>query len=165
MAVVKPASESAIRSSFINCSKGDAKRMNLPRNLSDQRWADLDFLGWTDPQAPQRRYLVAERDAALVSIALHAGNGNARKSNMCDICLTTHPGGGVVLMVAPKAGAPGRLGNTVGNYLCADLDCSLYVRQLKTSELGMRIEESTTVDQRIDRLRSRLYTFLDRVAA
>lgn len=38
--------EKDIRSSFVNCSKGEAKRLTVPRDLEARPWDDLDFLGW-----------------------------------------------------------------------------------------------------------------------
>ena len=55
---MEPLDERAIRSSFVNCSKGEASRIRMPSGLADQPWADLDFLGWTDPGAPLRALLV-----------------------------------------------------------------------------------------------------------
>jgi hypothetical protein len=55
---VQPLTEKDIRGSFVNCSKGEAKRMNVPRDLG---WETRDFLGWRDPGAPERAYLIAER--------------------------------------------------------------------------------------------------------
>ncbi|MFC7101058.1 FBP domain-containing protein [Nonomuraea rubra] len=60
----------------MNCSKGEAKRLGLPADLAEQPWQDLDFLGWRDPGAPDRGYMVAEReDGGLVGIALRAVKG------------------------------------------------------------------------------------------
>ncbi|MEK8106760.1 FBP domain-containing protein [Micromonospora sp. M12] len=61
-----PLTESAIRTSFVNCSRGEAKRLAVPKDLEMQPWDDLDFLGWRDPAAPQRAYLVAETDGKPV---------------------------------------------------------------------------------------------------
>lgn len=47
-----------IRSSFVNCSKGEASRLPMPTNLASTRWDQLDFLGWSDPGAPRTAYLV-----------------------------------------------------------------------------------------------------------
>ena len=58
--VVEPLTEQEIRAAFVNCSKGEAKRLHVPRELAGQPWTDLDFLGWRDPQAPDRAYLVAD---------------------------------------------------------------------------------------------------------
>ncbi len=59
-----PITERDLRASFVNCSKGDAKRLPAPRDLDDRPWEDLDFLGWTDPAFPGRGYLVVPRRTA-----------------------------------------------------------------------------------------------------
>ncbi|MFE3639099.1 FBP domain-containing protein [Streptomyces sp. NPDC059168] len=157
--------EQDIRNSFVNCSKGEAKRLAVPRDLGERPWGDLDFLGWRDPGAPDRNYLVAERDDGLVGIALRrptARSGLLHRS-LCSVCLTTHPGGGVSLMTARKAGPAGREGNSVGVYMCTDLACSLYVRGKKVPLSGGRFEESLTLEEQIARATGNLYAFLDRI--
>lgn len=126
---MKQLTEKEIRAAFVNCTKGEAKRLSVPRDLADHPWDDLDYFGWRDPQAPGRAYLVAELEGTVRALVLRSPghtSGQARRS-MCQICLTTHDGG-VSLMVAPKAGKAGQQGNSVGIYLCSDLACSLYVR-------------------------------------
>ncbi|MFF3463655.1 FBP domain-containing protein [Streptomyces sp. NPDC001984] len=155
--------EQDIRTSFVNCSKGEAKRLPVPRDLGERAWDELDFLGWRDPGAPDRSYLVTERRGQPVGVALRfpsARHGFLHRS-MCSLCLTTHPGGGVSLMTARKAGAAGREGNSVGVYMCTDLACSLYVRGRKVPESGMRIEESLTTEEQIARTVSNLSAFVD----
>ncbi|MFJ5557037.1 FBP domain-containing protein [Streptomyces sp. NPDC093250] len=157
--------EQDIRTSFINCSKGEAKRLAVPRDLDERPWGDLDFLGWRDPGAPDRSYLVTERQDRLVGVAMRfqpARRGFFHRS-MCSLCLTTHPRGGVSLMTARKAGAAGREGNSVGAYICIDLACSLYLRGLKETETGPRFEESLTLEEQIDRTRGNLFAFLDKL--
>lgn len=164
---MRPLTEQDIRSSFINCSKGEAKRLAVPRDLGERPWADLDFLGWRDPGAPDRSHLVTERDGRLVGVALRfqpAQRGFLHRS-MCSLCLTTHPRGGVSLMTARKAGAAGREGNSVGAYMCTDLACSLYLRGLKVPESGRRFEESLTLEEQIARTRGHLFAFLDTLRA
>ncbi|PJN29164.1 FBP domain-containing protein [Kitasatospora sp. CB02891] len=154
--------ESEIRAAFLNCSKGEAKRLNLPRELADQPWAELDFLGWRDPQAPDRAYLVTvldDRPQAVVLRSSSAATWQPRRS-ICSLCVTTHTGG-VSLLVAPLAGPAGRQGNSVGAYMCSDLACPQYVRGLR--ETGTRIHESLTREQRIERLRENLAGFLAKV--
>ncbi len=162
---MKPLTESEIRASFVNCSKGEAKRLNVPRDLSDRPWEDLDYLGWTDPQAPARRYLVADVDGATYGLVLRineASVGIARKS-MCSLCITVQSGG-VSLMVAPRAGRSGQQGNSVGTYICSDLSCSLDVRgRLQTGTPGMH--ETLDVDQRVERLVTNLESFVRRVTS
>lgn len=156
-----PLVESEIRASFVNCSKGEAKRIHLPRDLAEQPWSDLDYLGWRDPQAPARGYLVAEHDGGLCGIVLRAPQvGTARRSSMCSLCLTVRSGG-VSLMVAPRAGRAAQLGHTVGTYMCADLTCSLYVRGRLSSSAA--VHETLTVEQRVERLTVNLDAFVARV--
>ncbi|MGA5441675.1 FBP domain-containing protein [Streptomyces griseoincarnatus] len=157
--------EKDIRSSFINCSKGEAKRLTVPRDLEGRPWDDLDFLGWGDPGAPDRSYLVVERQDRLVGVAMRfqpAQRGFFHRS-MCSLCLTTHPRGGVALMTARKSGPAGREGNSVGAYMCTDLACSLYLRGLKEPETGARFEESLTLEEQIGRTRSNLFAFIDKL--
>ncbi|GAA0490014.1 FBP domain-containing protein [Streptomyces stramineus] len=164
---MKAVTEQDIRASFINCSKGEAKRLAVPRDLAEQPWDDLDFLGWRDPSAPDRTYIVTERDGRLVGVALRfpAQQRGFLHRSMCSLCLTTHPGNGVSLMTARKAGQAGRQGNSAGAYICTDLACSLYVRGKKSPEPGGRFKESLSVEEQIERTRGKLHAFLDQLAA
>ncbi|GAA2074211.1 FBP domain-containing protein [Streptomyces albiaxialis] len=162
---MRAAREPDIRASFVNCSRGEAKRLGVPRDLDERPWGDLDFLGWRDPGAPDRRYLVAERDDRLVGIVLRIPSQPrvARNHTMCSVCLTTHPGDGVTLMAARRTGKAGREGNTVGAYMCTDLACSLYVRGKKIPASGGRLQESLSVEEQIARTRANLFAFLDKL--
>lgn len=91
---MKPVTERDIRSSFVNCSKGDAKRLHTPRNLADQPWDDLDFLGWSDPSLPGRCYVVAPQADRRVGVAMRHETGGSGRAQMCTNCLTTHTGSG-----------------------------------------------------------------------
>ncbi|GAA3865444.1 FBP domain-containing protein [Streptomyces sp. NPDC003328] len=159
---MRPLSEQDIRNSFINCSKGDASRLPIPRDLDERPWADLDFLGWRDLGAPGRSYLVTEHADRLVGVALRSASSQRGflHRSMCSLCLTTHPGSGVSLMTARKAGAAGREGNSVGVYMCTDLTCSLYVRGKKVPEAGLRFEETLGMREQIDRMVANLSAFL-----
>jgi hypothetical protein len=110
-------SEQEIRAAFVNCTKGEAKRLAIPHDLDEQPWADLDYFGWRDPQAPDRAYLVTELDGHARAVALRCPSPSSwqTRRSMCSICLTTHTGG-VSLMVAAKAGKAGQQGNSVGAY-------------------------------------------------
>ncbi|MGY3205958.1 FBP domain-containing protein [Streptomyces sp. TE5632] len=159
--------EQDIRGSFVNCSKGEAKRLFVPHDLGERTWDELDFLGWRDPGAPDRGYLVTERadQGRLVGVALRfqpARRGFLHRS-MCSLCLTTHPRGGVSLMTARRAGPAGREGNSVGAYMCTDLACSLYLRGKKVPETGPRFEETLTLEEQIARTLGNLHAFLDKV--
>ncbi|MFF3014241.1 FBP domain-containing protein [Streptomyces sp. NPDC057939] len=163
---MKPLTEQEIRAAFVNCTKGEAKRLSVPRDLAERPWDDLDFLGWRDPQAPDRAYLVTLLDDRPVGVQLRSsggGAGQARRS-MCTLCLTTHTGG-VSLLVAPKAGKAGQQGNSVGVYMCDDLSCSLYLRGRKDAGVGGRLQESLTQEEKIARTGTNLAAFLAKVTA
>ncbi|MFD3492706.1 FBP domain-containing protein [Streptomyces sp. NPDC058690] len=159
---MKAVSEQDIRASFVNCSKGEARRLPMPRDLAEQPWDDLDFLGWRDLAAPGRSYIVTEHDGELIGITLRFPSrqrGFLHRS-MCSLCLTTHPGSGVSLMTARKSGPAGREGNSVGVYICTDLACSLYVRGRKAPAVGGRFKETLTLEEQVARTRTNLTAFL-----
>jgi hypothetical protein len=162
--------ERDVRSCFVNCSKGDAKRLNLPKDFAQSPWADLDFLGWRDPKAPERAYLVAETDDRLTGIALRLASapGKARGFNstsLCSFCQTPHTGGGVALMSARRSGEAGKQGNTVGRYLCTDLACSLYVRGRKQTLMGDAHDDSVPLEEKVARITTNLDGFIASIIA
>ncbi|HEU5038788.1 MAG TPA: FBP domain-containing protein [Nocardioides sp.] len=159
---MRPVAEAEIRASFVNCTKGEAKRLNLPADLADRPWHDLDYLGWQDPKAQQRRYLVAEHDGVLRGLVLRAPEiGVARRSSMCSLCLTVRTGG-VALLVAPRAGKAGQRGHSSGVPMCTDLACSLLVRG-RLAANGPVVYETLSVDEKVARLRANLDAFVARV--
>ena len=159
---MKAVTEDEIRESFANCTKGEAQRVPMPRDLDQSPWTDLDFLGWRDPGALDRGYLVTERAAGLVGIMLRAASSQRGflHRSMCSLCWTTHPGSGVSLMTARLAGPAGRQGNSAGLYICSDLACSLYVRGKKQVASGIRVEETLTDEEQLQRLTAKLSDFL-----
>ncbi|MFE7173910.1 FBP domain-containing protein [Streptomyces sp. NPDC057616] len=165
---MEPLTEREIRAAFINCTKGEAKRLSVPRDLADRPWDDLDFLGWRDPQAPDRAYLVMPgsggdggRPRGVALRGSSATVGQQRRS-MCSMCLTTHSGG-VSLMVAPKAGKAGQQGNSVGVYICSDLACSLYVRGKRDAGVGARLHETISLEEKIRRTVANIDAFVAKV--
>ncbi|GFN09464.1 hypothetical protein Smic_80200 [Streptomyces microflavus] len=164
VAVMNPLTEQEIRTAFVNCTKGEAKRLNIPRDLAERPWDDMDFLGWRDPQAPDRAYIVAAWDGRPVGVQLRssdAGSWQTRRS-MCSMCVTVHTGG-VSLLVAPRSGKAGQQGNSVGAYMCSDLACSLYVRGKKDAGVGARLHESLTLEEKIQRTVANLAAFIAKV--
>ena len=160
---MQPATEEAIRASFVNCTQGEAKRLPMSRDLPETPWEDLDCLGWRDLGAPDRSYLVAEHEDTLVGITLRTTTNKRGflHRSMCSLCYTSHPGSGVALMTARKAGAAGRQGNSAGLYICTDMACSLYVRGKKKPSAGGRFEETLSVDEQVWRMTAKLSAFFD----
>lgn len=168
---MEPISEAEIRRSFLNCSKGEANRVKLPADFGATPWADLDFFGWIDPSAPQRAAIAVPGPAGLRTLLLRradraSATGSASRSSMCQVCLTSHASGGVSLFTAARAGASGRNGNSLGEYLCADLACSLYLRGKRQPRMRLvKYEETLTLDEKIERAMAKLDSFVERVAA
>jgi hypothetical protein len=161
---VDPLTETQIRRSFVNCSRGEAASVTLPAGLSDVPWDDLDFLGWRDVKAPLRGYAVLWREDRPVGIALRAADTtmSARTSAMCLLCQSTQSGAEVSLFTARRAGEAGRDGNTVGQYVCADLACSRRVRTDVPPWLRDR-DPAEVVVERVAELQRRLDTFVGHV--
>ncbi|MFC3999259.1 FBP domain-containing protein [Nocardiopsis sediminis] len=161
---MNPMTERDIRAAFVNCTKGEAKRLSVPRDLADRPWEDLDYLGWRDPRAPERAYLVAELDGGPRALALRCPSPAAgeKRRGMCSLCVTTHSGG-VSLMVAPKAGKAGKQGDSVGIHMCSDLACSLYVRGMRDPGPGPRVPETLSPEEKIQRTVANLSAFFAKV--
>jgi hypothetical protein len=162
---VNPLTEAEVRASFVNCSRGEVKRAYVP-NLSSVSWNDHDFLGWRDPKAPDRAYMVAPWANRIVGLTLRSNVKRPKtlfRSSMCSICLTVHASSGVSTFAARRVGESGRNGNTIGGYWCTNLNCSLYVRGILHSEAAVFMEETLEVGERIERLRGKLDQFLSKV--
>ena len=123
--------ESEIRASFVNATKGEVDRMPLP-GLHEVMWDSREYLGWRDPGAPLRGYLVHWLGDRPVGVILRASEVGLRHgiSAMCALCRTPQPSDQVTMFSAPKAGESGRNGNSVGTYICDDLACSIIIRIL-----------------------------------
>ena len=168
---MRPLSETDIRASFVNCSKGEAKRLAMPRDLAERPWPDLDFLGWRDPGALDRAYLVApwpatggsEGNVVGVTLRLATQQRGFLHRNMCSLCLTTHGGNGVSLMTGRRAGEAGRRGDSVRAYNCTHHPSTLNVRAPRTPDTGTRLKETLTVEEQVERTRDKLAAFLTRL--
>ncbi len=156
--------EQQVRRSFVNCSQGEAKGLALPRDFADLDWASLDVLGWRDPKAPLRGYLVLQHDSGPVGVALRAAESSmsGRTTAMCLLCSTAQSGSAVSLFTAKRAGEAGRNGNTVGTYMCADLGCAERVRTEIPAWLRDR-DPAEVVAERAAELRERVQGFVGAV--
>jgi hypothetical protein len=131
---MRPLTQREIRVSVVNCTKGEASRMHVPHDLDSRPWGELDYFGWRDPQSPGRGYLVADLDGHLQGITLRAPQSR------------------------------GQRGNTVGTYICSDLQCSLSIRGKRPVD-GPGIPETLSVEDRAARLLTHLEEFFGRVCA
>lgn len=159
--------ESGIRRSFVNATKGEATRLGLPPDLDDQPWDDLDFLAWVDPRSPLHGYLVVPTTAqGVVGVQVRRSGVTApRRARMCDLCATTQSGDAVALMVAPRAGRAGRVGNTVGLQMCSAMTCTAYARGTLKPPGAKIVEETLSVQERLARLHANVLALVRRVMA
>ena len=160
---MQPLTETQIRESFVNTSKGDAERVPMP-GLHEVLWDDREYLGWHDAKAPHRAYLTVWKGDRPVSLVLRAADRRIRSgiSAMCSLCHMPQPGGQVALFSAPRSGESGRKGDTVGTYIRADLNCSAIIR-IAPPPAPMQIPPEEIVQRRIEGLVSRIDAFTDGV--
>jgi FBP C-terminal treble-clef zinc-finger len=154
--------DAAIRRSLLNCSRGEAAALTLPRDFAALDWSAFDVLGWRDPRAALRGYLIREGNGQPVGIALRAAETrmSARRSAMCLLCHTVQTADRVSLFTARRAGGAGRNGNTVGTYICADLRCAGRVLTVPPSARHLSEElRARAVDDQRAALRQRLTSF------
>jgi hypothetical protein len=138
--------------------------MALPKDFGELHWAELELLGWRDPKAPLRGYLVVEDGEQVVGIAVRAAESrmSSRRTVMCLLCQTAQGGDGVSLFTARRVGEAGRNGNTVGTYICADLRCAQRVRTEIPPWLQDRNPDEVVADRTLE-LRERVAGFLESV--
>jgi hypothetical protein len=161
---MRPLSEHEIRGSMVNIAVAEAKRIPLP-GLHETVWPEREYLGWRDPAAPLRGYLVYWRRGAPVGIALRAAETRLRAgSAICSLCNTPQPAGQVTMFTAARAGEAGRKGDSVGTYICADLACSLLIR-IAPPPHELQPDPDEIVAGRIAGLAARLDSFAGRVLA
>ncbi len=161
---MRPLTETELRRSFVNCSRSEATSLTLPGSLDEVPWEEREFLGWRDPRAPLRGYAVWWHDDRPLGIALRAADSrmSSRAAAMCLLCQSTVSGADVSLFTARRAGEAGRNGNTVGQYICADLACSRRVR----TDIPPWLRDCDPVEvvrQRASTLQDRLNGFADHV--
>ncbi|MCZ2823300.1 MULTISPECIES: FBP domain-containing protein [unclassified Modestobacter] len=154
--------EAAIRRSMVNCSRSEAASLTPPRDLDELDWASLDVLGWRDAKAELRGYLVHEQDGDPIGIALRAADTkmSSRRSAMCLLCHSVQSAAEVSLFTARRVGEAGRNGNTVGTYICADLDCASRVTAVPPSAQHLDEElQALAIEEQAIGLRKRLQAF------
>lgn len=127
---MRPIGERAIRASFINATRKEVSDLTLPAGFADLEFDRLDFLGWTDPKAPRRAYVVSWRDDQPVGVILQRAEQRVIARAQCTWCEDVTLRNDVQLYVARKAGPAGRKGDTVGTLTCAAFGCSRNVRLL-----------------------------------
>lgn len=165
-----PLTASAIRSSFVNASRKEVSDLVLPVDFDDLDWNALDYLGWRDPKAPKRAYLLvptafgeASTDApGLTGVLLRQADASPASRAQCSWCQDVTLPNAVAFFSAKKSGAAGRKGDTVGTLVCEDFQCSKNVRRaLPPAYLGYDVEAAR--QERILTLQVRAESFIEKV--
>ena len=158
--------DALIRDSFVNASKGDAKRATLP-DLDALDFERLDYLGWQDAKRPRLHYVSLELDGQVATLMLRGAENAPTKKMLCAWCEDIVDGVHAASFVAPLGGASGRRGNSVGTSICADFRCSRNVRRAPSS-FELRTEDPALLayhqEQKIAGLRERSAAFVRAVA-
>lgn len=147
---MRPLSQEEILKAF---PKKLRKKIKL-LNLVSIDWKNLDYLGWIHPSG-HLGYMVYEFNNRLKGIILERPNRTLGKGiRMCSLCYTLHPASGVRLFTY----RPPSSRITIGTYICADLSCSLYVRNLKNTNIAQLLE-TISVFQKVKRFQENLRKF------
>ena len=154
--------ERDIRDAMLNAGPGEAESMPLP-GLHEVVWEDREYLGWRDPQAPQRAYLAFWQDGRVIGLTLRASESRMQAgSAMCSLCQIHQPASQVRMFSAPRVGEAGRRGNSVGTYICADLACSLLIR-IAPPRTAFQPDPNVVIADRASGLSTRVSAFAARV--
>ncbi len=156
---MRPLDERAIRASFRNASRKEVSDLTLPVGFAEIDFDRLDYLGWVDPKAPRRAYVVTEVDGAPVGVLLQQADQRVVARAQCSWCEDVTLRNDVQLFVARKTGPAGRKGDTVGTLVCANFGCSANVRRLPPLAYE-GFDRELARDLRIERLREHVRGFI-----
>ncbi|XKF77525.1 FBP domain-containing protein [Glutamicibacter arilaitensis] len=162
---MQPLTEKTIRSSFLNASRSETKKLTLPENFSTLDWENLEYLGWRDPKMPQRGYLIHSNSTGQIrALLLRSADGLRKRSSvaMCDICRDVNIPCYVSMFSTRRAGQAGRDGDTLGTMICANFECSTNVR-IPPPKNPIYPDPMVVVAERIKLLEERVNSFISRV--
>lgn len=161
---MQPHSETALRKSFINCTKGAAQRINIPKDIANTDWEQQIFLSWADPKSPQKAYVVAETPKGLQGLVMERKKAPVKGgARMCQFCLTLHSSSGVSMVSIPTTKSAQDNYGSIGTYICTNLDCVAYTLGLKKPEGIRQMEESLTTEEKIKRTLSHVQGLIVRI--
>lgn len=138
-------------------SKKDQKKLKLP-DLKIINWEIIDYFSWFHPSG-HLAFIIYDNGLSLRGLVLEKNKpGFSQKAKMCGWCKTVHGGAGVVLFSTPKVNSPSIV---IGEFICADLQCSYYIRGLK-GPLPNQMRETISMENKIFRLLSSVDDFFNR---
>lgn len=154
------------REQFAELTKGLKQRLRrdlrfVPEEITN--WQDRDFLAVTNKQGNEGILIVPFLDNTVVPFTLQARKPNAKgriEAIICDICATWQRGPHSAVITFADGDK-----RTVSFLCCADLDCSLHVRD-KTDVAKLsrtQLREQITPEDRALRLKQRLEAMIKTV--
>lgn len=116
------------------------------------RWDDLDFLGWIH-RSGHLAFLVCETAGGLAGQVFGRSVVRSRglRRFMCDLCCTLHEPGGVACFTRWNRARTA----WISRMICADLQCSSYVRGKRASGC-VQMSETLDAAGKIERLKANL---------
>lgn len=133
----------------------------VPEEITD--WQDRDFLAVTNKQGNEGVLIIPFLNDAVVPFSLQTRKPNAKgriEAIICDICATWQRGPHSAVITFADGDR-----RTVSFLCCADLDCSLHVRD-KTAAAKLsrtQLHEQILPTDRIARLKQRLEAMITTV--
>lgn len=124
-------------------SEKQKKTLKLP-DLDVIDWDSLDFLGWIHPSG--HKGYVVYKEGALKGIEFEITRSETNKVKMCNWCKTVREGRDISVFSVSHS-----KNRSIGTYLCWDLQCSLYVRELKKVP-PIQMRETISKEDKIKRL-------------
>ncbi len=160
-----------------NCIDDPSVKKSLKKNirpapivagLSTEDWANLDFLTISSRDKRNGLLIIDTNENVYVTpyelSPLRGDSSTGRlKPIICDFCKTWQTGSrAATISFRPNP----RSLDTIGFLCCADLQCSLHVRDRTVDSKTSRaqLHENITVEERIDRLRSKLNSLVERLS-
>jgi len=133
----------------------------VPEELHD--WDDRDFLAVTNRSRSEGVLVAPFERTYVVAFRLqkrNANNSGRVEAIICDICATWQRGSNSAIISFIRGDK-----SSVSFLCCADLACSLHVRDKTAAAVlsRMQLRENTTVEKRIKRLHVRLEAILHRL--
>jgi hypothetical protein len=139
----------------------DHQDLSLPA-FDRLQWRNLDFLGWCD-RSGDKAFLVFEADGEASGLLLDRMpiHTSTARSFMCSICRTMHGSRGIANFTYRSRQRVGY--HTLTDTFCGNLQCSLYVRGLLSSDVS-QFYETISVDRKVERLLTGVERYLANIS-
>lgn len=130
----------------------------VPESIDD--WGNRDFIVATVKSGAEGVLVYQDRAYPFTLSAKPANASGRAEAIICDVCATWQRGSNAAVLTFRKSEQ-----STVSHLVCADLDCSLHVRNLTPAAKISRtqLREHIDTEGRIVRLRERLARILTEV--